>query len=122
MSSARFPSMAAGLSLVALAWATQASAHAVLVRSSPEANATVAAPKAISLTFNERLAPAFSGFALAGRGGAAMKVRITLSSDRKTMIGVPAAPLRAGAYKLSWRAAASDDGHLTKGELAFRVK
>jgi hypothetical protein len=31
-------------------------------------------------------------------------------------------PEKAGAYKVNWHAAASDDGHKTSGTLAFTVK
>ena len=51
-----------------------------------------------------------------------MKVRTALSKDHKTITGVPTGPLMAGLYKVSWHAAASDDGHRTAGVLAFRVK
>ena len=47
-------------------------AHARLVSSTPVANATVASPGVISLTFSERMLPAFSSFDLvdaAGRHG-----------------------------------------------------
>jgi methionine-rich copper-binding protein CopC len=30
--------------------------------------------------------------------------------------------MMAGAYKVNWHAAASDDGHKTSGTLAFTVK
>lgn len=100
----------------------QAGAHAKLVTSDPTANATVAAPKTIRLTFNEKLAPAFSTFELAMADGMKMSVKTSVSSDRKTITGVPKGPLMAGAYKVTWRAAAADDGHRMDGTLAFTVK
>jgi len=115
-------SAAIGLSAAALLFATQASAHAALVRSNPAANATVSAPKMISLTFNEKLSPAFSGFGLTMGDGMTMKVKTILSKDHKTITGAPAGRLMAGAYKVSWHAAASDDGHRTQGVVAFTIK
>lgn len=102
--------------------AGQASAHAKLVASDPAANATVAAPKAIRLTFNEKLAPAFSTFELAMTDGMKAPVKTSVSPDRKTITGMPKGRLMAGAYKLTWRAAAADDGHRMDGTLTFTVK
>ncbi|ADG10970.1 copper resistance protein CopC [Caulobacter segnis] len=100
----------------------QASAHAKLVASDPAANATVAAPKTISLTFNEKLAPAFSTFELAMADGMKTPVKTTVSPDRKTIRGAPKGRLMPGAYKLTWYAAAADDGHRMDGTLTFTVK
>lgn len=111
----------AALSACALA-AGPASAHARLVTSDPAANATVAAPKAIRLTFNEKLAPAFSTFDLAMADGMKAPVKISVSQDRKTMTGVPKGRLMAGAYKVTWRAASADDGHRMDGAFTFTVK
>lgn len=109
------------LSVFALA-ASQASAHARLATSDPAANTTVAAPKAIRLTFNEKLAPAFSTFELATADGLKAAVKTSVSQDRKTIIGVPKGPLRPGLYKITWRAASADDGHRMDGAFAFTVK
>lgn len=115
-------SAGAAIAVVALFAASQASAHAALVKSNPAANAVVVAPKIISLTFNEKLTPAFSGFDLTMGDGMKMKVKTKVAKDKKTITGVPTGPLMAGAYKVSWHAAAADDGHKTTGTLAFKVK
>jgi methionine-rich copper-binding protein CopC len=115
-------STAAAFGAVVLLAAGQAAAHAALVKSDPAANATVAAPKTISLTFNEDLTPAFSGFDVSMGDGMKMTVKTTVSKDKKTIVGVPTGPMMAGAYKISWHAAAADDGHKTTGTLAFTVK
>jgi methionine-rich copper-binding protein CopC len=115
-------SAASAFSAVALLCAGQASAHAALVKSTPAANATVAAPKSITLTFDEELTPAFSGFDVAMGDGMKMTVKTKVSKDHKSITGVPTGPLMAGAYKISWHAAAADDGHKTTGTLAFTVK
>jgi methionine-rich copper-binding protein CopC len=115
-------SAAAVLGAVAILGAGQASAHAALVKSNPAANATVAAPKAISLTFNEALTPAFSGFDMSMSDGMKMKVKTKVSKDKKTITGAPTGKLMPGAYTVNWHAAASDDGHKTSGTLAFKVK
>jgi methionine-rich copper-binding protein CopC len=110
------------LGAVALLSASQASAHASLVKSYPAANATVAAPKSINLTFNEELTPAFSGFDVAMGDGMKMTFKTIVSKDHKTITGVPSGALMAGAYRISWHAAAADDGHKSTGTLAFTVK
>jgi methionine-rich copper-binding protein CopC len=101
--------------------AGSAAAHAHLVKSSPAANATVAAPKTISLTFNEKLTPAFSSFDLAMGDGTKMPVKTTVSNDHLTIVGAPQGALMAGAYKITWHAA-SADGHRMDGTLPFTVK
>lgn len=82
----------------ALLIAGAAAAHAHMVRSAPAANATVAAPKTISLTFNEKLTPAFSGFDLAMGDGMKLPVSTTVSKDHMTIVGTPKGKLMAGAY------------------------
>lgn len=105
----------------ALLIAGSAAAHAHLVKSTPAANATVAAPKTITLTFNEKLTPAFSGFDLEMGGGMKMPVKTTVSKDGLSIVGTPQGALMAGAYKLTWHAASSD-GHKMNGDVAFTVK
>lgn len=105
----------------ALLVAGTASAHAHLVTSNPAANVTVAAPKTITLTFNEKLTPAFSGFELEMGGGMKMPVKTVVSKDGLSIVGTPQGALMAGAYKVTWHAASSD-GHKMNGDLAFTVK
>ena len=111
--------LAAGAALLV---AGAASAHAHLVRSNPPANATVAAPRTITLTFNEKLAPAFSKFDLGMSDGMKMSVKTVVSKDRRSIVGTPQGKLMAGAYKINWHAASSDDGHKMDGTLSFRVR
>lgn len=118
----RKPLMAA-FAVGAMFVATQAFAHAHLVSSNPSANATVAAaPKAITLTFNEKLVPAFSKFELTMPEHGGMKVPVTtvVSKDRKSITGTPQSALTKGAYKIIWFAA-SADGHKMNGEVTFKV-
>ena len=122
MNTRKMISTAVAVGAFALLGAGQASAHAALVKSNPVANATVAAPKAITLTFNEALTPAFSGFNMSMSDGMKMKVKTKVSKDRKTITGAPSGKLMPGAYKINWHAAASDDGHKTSGTVAFVVK
>jgi copper resistance protein C len=97
-------------------------AHAKLTSSNPVDHATVsAAPKAISLTFNEELVPAFSKFELSmPEHGMAVAVKTSVAKDGKTIVGTPARPLSKGTYKITW-VAATADGHKMTGELHFKV-
>ncbi|OYX29532.1 MAG: copper resistance protein CopC [Caulobacterales bacterium 32-69-10] len=106
---------AAALLAGAPAWA-----HAHLVASNPSANATVAAPKTITLTFSEKLAPAFSSFELVTAAKGKVAVKTAVSKDGKSITGAPQGALAAGAYKITWKAASSD-GHRMTGEIAFKV-
>lgn len=115
-------SLFAAAALAFVAAGGEASAHAKLVTSDPAANATVPAPRTIRLTFSEKLAPAFSGFELAMADGMKAPVKISVSPDRKTITGVPKGPLMTGAYKVTWRVAAADDGHRMDGSFVFTVK
>lgn len=101
--------------------ATQAEAHARVVASTPAASATVASPRAITVTFSERVAPAFSGLEVVSAEGAKFAVATTVSEDGKTVSGRTARPLPAGAYSLNWHAASSD-GHRMTGAIAFTVR
>lgn len=101
--------------------ATQADAHARVVASTPAATATVASPRALTVTFSERVAPAFSGLDVVNATGAKFAVTTTVSEDGKTVSGRMARPLAAGAYSLNWRAASSD-GHRMTGAIAFTVR
>jgi methionine-rich copper-binding protein CopC len=120
----RHTALVAVSALALAALAGEASAHAKLVKSDPAANATVAAPKTITLTFDDELAPAFSKFAVTmpTMKDMAVKVKTVVSKDHKSIVGTPAAPLSAGAYSISWTAAAADDGHKTTGKVPFTVK
>ncbi len=115
-----FAGLAAGAALLI---AGQAAAHAHLVTSDPAANTTVATPKTISLTFSEKLTPAFSKFELSmpAMNGMKVKMKTTVSKDHLTMVGKPQGKLMAGAYVITWHAA-TDDGHKMDGVVPFTVK
>lgn len=107
----------------ALLIAGSASAHAHLVKSTPVAGASVGAPKTISLTFSEKLTPAFSKFELTmpAMNGMPVALKSSVSKDRLSLVGKPKRPLAPGAYKINWHAATAD-GHKMDGDIAFTVK
>jgi methionine-rich copper-binding protein CopC len=112
----------AALAAVTLAPAAPVFAHAHVVSSNPAANAVIAAPKQVSVTFNERLVPAFSKLDVA-MTGMKMKVPVktSVSADGKTLTGVPQGAFMKGNYVVNWTAA-STDGHKMKGTIPFKIK
>lgn len=113
----------AALASTALLAAGPAWAHAKLVSSTPAANASLeAAPRTISLRFNERLVSAFSKVELLMPAHNNMKVPVTttVSRDGKSIAVTPQQALMKGGYRIVW-SAASSDGHKMSGEVPFQV-
>lgn len=108
--------MIAALGLFA---ASQADAHAHLVKADPVANATVASPQTITLQFSEKLEPKFSGFELMKSDGGG--VAITSSVSDKTITGGVKTRLAPGIYMVMWHVVSSD-GHRMEGNFTFTVK
>ncbi|PQZ82685.1 MULTISPECIES: copper homeostasis periplasmic binding protein CopC [unclassified Brevundimonas] len=98
-----------------------AAAHARLVSSTPVAGSSSASPRVLSLTFSEKMAPAFSTFEVVNAAGVKIPVRTTVSEDGKTLSAPVARPLAAGAYVINWRLASSD-GHRMTGAVPFTVR
>jgi methionine-rich copper-binding protein CopC len=115
--------MAAAAALALLAAATQASAHAHLLSSTPAANATVPAPKQLTLQFSEKLQPRFSGVTVTmpQMNNMATPVKVAVSKDRKSLIAAPTEPLAAGVYKVTWHAVTADT-HRVQGAYSFTVR
>jgi copper resistance protein C len=111
------------LAALALAPAAPALAHARVVSSNPAANASIAPPKQVSVTFSEKLVPAFSKVEISMAGmNMAVPVKTSVSTDGKTIVAVPQGAFAKGAYVIKWSAAAADDGHHTAGTIPFKIK
>ncbi|CAN7609798.1 copper homeostasis periplasmic binding protein CopC [Phenylobacterium sp. LjRoot225] len=115
--------LAALAGLAALALASQASAHAHLTAASPAADATVAAPKQLTLQFSEKLQPNFSGLTVTmpQMNDTATPVKVTVSKDKMGLVATPTAPLSPGLYKVNWHAVTSDTHRIT-GAYTFTVR
>ena len=100
--------------------ATQAQAHAKLIGSTPAADTTAAAPKQITLKFNEKVQPKFTGVEVT-MGGAPVALKTTVAKDRMTLVGAPARPLTAGVYQVKWHAVTADT-HRMQGSYSFTVR
>lgn len=98
-----------------------AAAHARLVSATPAPNATVASTRTLSLTFSERMAPAFSGFDVIDASGEKVAVQTSVAEGGKTLTGTLSRALAAGAYRVDWRIA-SGDGHRMTGSYTFTVR
>lgn len=101
--------------------ATPLWAHAVLMQSKPAGNSAVKGPDVpIWLRFNVRVDGKRSRLTLVAPDGTA----VDLPAPKQTapdILETQATGVKPGAYKLQWRALASD-GHMSSGEVDFTVK
>jgi methionine-rich copper-binding protein CopC len=99
-----------------------ASGHAVLVRSSPAARATLTqAPGRIELWFNERLEPAYSTASVWDAAGMQVDRRdATVGPDDPKRLSIAIAPLPVGQYTVRYRVL-SVDGHLVNASFVFTI-
>lgn len=112
----------AALAAAALGIASPALAHTHLVKSDPKAGAVLhTGPKSITLTFSERLVPAFSKFSVAMPAHKMdVAVKTVVSPDGKRIVGTLPDRLGNGDYRVTWTAA-SADGHKMSGSVDFKV-
>ncbi len=97
-----------------------ASAHAILVDSTPKANSTFKGTElAVDLRYNVRVDGTRSKLVLVGPNGVATTLVIAKQSS-PDHLQTRATGLMPGAYKIQWYVLASD-GHMTHGEIPFTV-
>jgi methionine-rich copper-binding protein CopC len=100
-----------------------AAAHAKLTSSEPAAGATVSpAPKALALTFNEKIEESFSSVTVKDAGGkdvASAKAHVDAANPAILRLDVPT--LAPGVYTVQW-IAVGHDGHRRTGDFTFTVK
>jgi len=98
-----------------------ASAHAVLVQSSPSADATLKGPDVpITMKFNSRVDASRSTIRLSSPDGQSKALTIEAAAAPDTLTA-KAAGLSPGKYAIQWQVLAVD-GHITRGEIHFVVK
>ena len=105
-----------------------ANAHSKLVSSSPAANATVAKPTKLTLTFSETFLAPMSGVELTMTGMPGMadhapmpiKGFKTAAAGKTMTVTLPRA-LPAGSYDLKWHIVGADQ-HKMEGTYSFNVK
>ncbi|HEY3683158.1 MAG TPA: copper resistance CopC family protein [Streptosporangiaceae bacterium] len=107
--------------LVVLGAAGPASAHNVLVGSSPHDGAKLRhGPRAVVLTFNQPVQHGYDTITVTGPGGGRWEAGATTVDDRTVRVRVrPLGP--AGAYTVGYRIL-SADGHPVSGELKFSLR
>lgn len=111
----------AALATMALALPHLALAHALLVASTPQSNQSVqAGPLHVDLKFDSRVDGSRSTMTLSMPSG---NVRSLQSSEQPSPNEIIADTdsLKPGSYTLRWQALSSD-GHITRGEIPFRVE
>ena len=97
-----------------------ASAHAIIVSSSPAAGATVAGDAvSIRLRFNSRIDHARSKLTLFAPDGAPRS--LTAAPSTADALNADAKLLSTGVWRLRWQVL-SVDGHITRGDIPFTVR
>ena len=110
--------------LVYSAWVvTLASAHALLVRSVPAANAVLeTAPVQVELFFSESLEPKLSSIRVVDSSNLTVDAGdVRVDSADPTRMTVTLHALSDGVYTVSWKALSAIDGHQAVGTFPFAV-
>ncbi|MBI5080733.1 MAG: copper resistance protein CopC, partial [Chloroflexi bacterium] len=98
-------------------------AHASLLKSNPEANASLPRPPVqIELFFSEALESSFSSITVLNSDGASVDsndARVDANDSTRMTVSLRSIP--DGVYTVSWKALSSVDGHLTTGSFPFAV-
>jgi methionine-rich copper-binding protein CopC len=105
----------------ALIFTPTSSAHAILVSSTPNLNAVLSGPgMAVKLRFNSRIDASRSRLILVDPDGKQRPLIINKTSPSDSLLS-EVKDLKPGAYILRWQALA-EDGHITRGEVPFRIR
>lgn len=104
----------------ALLVASVASAHSLLLESSPADGATVPAPRDVRLRFNGRVEKRLSRLTLVGERGEA-KMLLPDPDGPPDRLAATLPPLGPGRYRLEWHVL-STDGHVVDGGFSFHVR
>jgi len=108
------------IAVFSLLFSLNASAHAILVDSSPKANGSVPAGHlTLALTYNSKIDQARSRLVLIGPDKSETPLAITANGDKPNELD-STADVKPGAYVIRWQALALD-GHITRGDLPFSV-
>lgn len=96
-------------------------AHAVLVSSTPQKNAAVSGPDiTINLKYNSRVDGARSSLSLLKPDGTVVRIGAP-AQPAPDVLSATGHGLARGSYVLRWQVLATD-GHITRGEVPFRVQ
>src|ERR1700722_4085979 len=93
--------------------------HAKLLATVPSSDAQLqAAPKTLSLSFNEKVHLAVLTLSL---GVKDVPLTLDRAAPAASQFSVALPQLPAGTYQVQWSALSADDGHVTKGTFSFTV-
>ncbi|MES2019080.1 MAG: copper resistance CopC family protein [Pseudomonadota bacterium] len=108
--------------VAAAAFSTGAMAHAVVKQSVPAEGARLtAAPKEVTITFNEKVEKMFTSAVLKTAAGVAIDTaKATRDAANPAVLHLPLPALPAGAYVVTWTAV-GQDGHRQSGHIGFSV-
>ncbi len=99
-----------------------AQGHAVIKQSVPANGAVVAAPREVTITFNEKLEKLFTSATLHHAGGAVVTTpKATLDPANPSVLRLAAPALKPGRYVVKWTAVGRD-GHRLAGKIDFTVR
>ena len=105
--------------LLAIMSGTAAEGHAFLDHAEPRVGSTVpTAPRELSLSFTQKLEPAFSSVEVSDGNGA--RVDLGKPSVSASVMRVRLKQLSAGTYRVRWHVL-SVDTHTTEGSFTFQV-
>ena len=113
------------LVVLGFAWTgvTPVQAHAMLVRSIPEANATLAnSPAKVDLYFSEGIDPNFSTLSVLDMNGNRVDAKdAKVDPSDPTHLSVDLPSLGNGVFTVVWKVISATDGHQTNGSFPFGV-
>jgi copper transport protein len=108
--------------LAAVAFPSAASAHATLLRTSPNIGQRLAAsPTAITLSFDQSVRVLPNGIVVVDAKGTVVSKAPHVSSADPRVVVAPLRRLPRGAYTVRW-ATISNDGHVGRGVFTFGVR
>ena len=112
---------ALGAALVLAVVVGTASAHSILQRSIPSANASLSTPpRQVVLVFSEPVVAGLSTATVVDRQGAVVSQAVAVAGDGRAL-AISVGPLATGVYTVRWRVLSATDGHTTSGFLLFGV-
>lgn len=115
----RVSSLLSVIPLLLLLGTGEAVAHATLDHAEPRVGNKVASPpRAVTLTFTQKLEAAFSSIVVTGPNG--QRVDAGKTSVSGNQMSVPLKAGGAGTYHVNWRVL-SVDTHTTDGSFTFQV-
>ena len=107
--------------ILLLTVAQTADAHAILLSATPEIGKSLPGPEApIKLRFNLRIDGKRSRLMLVAPDGSRSPLEIGNQPSPDTLTS-QAKNLKSGSYIIQWQVLAND-GHITRGEVSFRVQ